>query len=540
MEPVNHQQMNCNPYTQSPPVYNNIPQPQAPAPVVNKRKFSVIESVFAWACLVFGYLFCRVFPLSESPFGGFLFTSLLFITGFIVLTIMKKKLTLMPTLILLSAILISFSLVLTSNDFLHFFAYCFSLAVFGYFIYSACGNRVKNGFTDLIISDFFKALIIMPFCSFGSMFKAMFAEKRKGNNKTFLMILLGIAITILPTLIVFGLLSYDSDFTNLFKNIFDFKFDKFWSHLGSLILGIPFGLYLYGLFISSVDNKCKTVLNEENSALTIQGIRIAPLATILTATIPLLFLYVVFFISQWKYYISGFTGVLPQKFSYASYAREGFFQLCTVAVINLIVITAVILFLKRNHIVSKLLLKAIVLTFSVATLILISTAVAKMVMYINTYGLTPKRVYSTWFMLLISLVFILISVKMFVRRLKVIALTFVITVAMFAFIAIPNVDAFIAKYNVDRYINGTLQTVDLEAMEELGSSAIPSLIELEKYIDKHIEAKTYSQEEVVLGYQIEDYFIEVSADLRRSDRNIFSYTIPDKVAQLKLKEIGYF
>ena len=163
-----------------------------------------------------------------------------------------------------------------------------------------------------------------------------------------------------------------------------------------------------------------------------------------------------------------------------------------------------------------------------------------MIMYINTYGLTPKRVYSTWFMLLIALIFILISLKMFVRKLKVVALTFVITVAMFASVSLPNIDAFIARYNVDRYINGTLNTVDLEAMEELGSSAIPSLIELEEHIDKKIKNETYSREEVVLGSKIEDYFIEVSGDLRRSDRDIFSYTIPDKIAQHKLKEIGYF
>lgn len=538
MEPVTHQQTNFNPYNPSEPVY--APQCEPPTPVNNKRSFSVVESIFAWLSLIFGYLFCRVFPLSESPFGGFLFTMLLFVSGFIVLKVMKKKFSLMTVLISLSAVIVSLSHILTSNNFLHFFSYLYSLAVFGYSIYSACGNNVKNGFTDLIIADFFKALIIMPFCSFGCMFRAMFAGKKKGNRKIFLKILIGIAIAILPTFIVFGLLSYDSDFTNLLNNIFDFKFDDFWSHLGSLILGVPLGLYIYGLFISSVDNKCKSVLNEESSAKAIKNMRIAPVATIIAAVIPLMFLYIVFFISQWKYYISGFTGILPENFSYASYAREGFFQLCAVAVINLIVITAVILFLKREKTASKLVLKATVLVFSAVTLILISTAVAKMVMYINTYGLTPKRVYSTWFMLLIALVFILISLKMFVKKFKVVALSFVLAVVMFTLISVPNVDAFIAKYNVDRYINGTLQTVDLEAMEELGSSAIPSLIELNEHIDKLIESENYSRVDVVLDAKIKDYFIDMSAKLRHSDRNIFSYTIPDKIAQKELKEIGYF
>ena len=536
MEPVTHQQTNYNPYNTNKPACSAPPQPPTPAPIRNKRNYSVVESVFAWLCLIFGYIFCRVFPLSESPFGGFIFTLLLYLSGFTVLKLIKKKVSLMPALISLSAIILSFSLILTSNDFLHFFSYSYSLAVFGYLLYSGCGNRVKSGFTDLLIADFFKALIIMPFCSFGCMFKAMFEGKKKGNNKILLKILLGIGIAVVPTLIIFGLLSYDSDFTTLLNNIFDFDFDKFWSHLGSLILGVPLGLYLYGLFISSVDNKCKSILSEENSAKALSKMRIAPVATILAATIPILFLYVVFFISQWKYYISGFTGVLPEKSSYAAYAREGFFQLCTVAVINLIIITAVILFLKRSHKIGRLFLKSIVLTFSVATLILICTAVAKMIMYINVYGLTPKRVYSTWFMLLIALVFILISLKMFIKKLKVVALTFVITVSMFALIAIPNVDAFITKYNVNRYISGSLETVDLDSMVDLGTSAIPSLITLKE----HLDDKTQSNYEAELNHDLSRYFVKVSSDIRHSDRSVFSYTVTDIIARDMLKKIGYF
>lgn len=119
MEPVTHQQTNFNPYNQSTPVYS--PQPQSQEPVNKKREFSLIESIFAWMSLIFGYLFCRVVPLSESPFGGLLFTLILFISGFIVLKVMKKKLTLMPLIITISGVVVSFSLILTSNNFLHFF-----------------------------------------------------------------------------------------------------------------------------------------------------------------------------------------------------------------------------------------------------------------------------------------------------------------------------------------------------------------------------------------------------------------------------------
>ena len=450
----------------------------------------------------------------------------------------------MPILFAVSALVISFSLILTTNDFIHFFSYIYSLATFGYFVYYACGNSLGEGFTNLIISDFFKALIIMPFCSFGCMFKAMFAGGSKRKNKVFLKILIGIGIAFIPTLIVLSLLSYDSNFTDLLNKIFAFDFDEIWSHIGSLILGIPLGLYGYGLFISSVDNKCKNVITKDGAEKTLAKIRIAPLVTIIAGVTPLLFLYVVFFISQWDYYISGFTGVLPKDFSYATYAREGFFQLCIVSVINLLIITAVILFLKRKTNISSAFLKCIVLIFSLATLVLISTAVAKMVMYINTYGLTPKRVYATWFMMLIAVLFILISLRMFIRKIKIVAVALALCVAMFALIALPDVDGFIAEYNVDRYISGSLETVDLDAMKDLGSSAIPAMIELKEHLDTKIDSvvdnEDYNYYEIVLCAQLADYFIEASGELRHSDRNVFSYTIPDKIAQQKLKEIGYF
>lgn len=533
MNSVNTPQTNLNPYTPN----FEMPNPPVTPPTTPKkgRAYTVTESIFAWLSLIFGYLFCRVFPINDSPFGGLLFTLLLFIVAFIVAKVMGKKITPKPLLIAMSAIIISASLIFTSSGFIHFFSYSYSLVVFCYFIYSVNGNSIKGGLSDLILADFIKALFIMPFCSFGCMFKAMFTGKAKGSGKVFLKILIGVAIAVIPTLIVFGLLSYDNDFIELLNNIFDFNFEDIWSHIGSIILGVPIGLYIYGLFISSVDNKCKNVLCEESSAKVIKNIKIAPVATIIAAVLPLLFLYIVFFISQWKYYVSGFTGVLPENFSYAVYAREGFFQLCTVSVINLAVITAVMLFLKRGKKSNDIILKTTVVVFSLATLVLISTAVAKMIMYIDTYGLTQKRIYATWLMILIALIFILISLKQFLRKIKAVAISFIVCVSMFALLALPNVDAIIAKYNVGRYMNGSLDTVDIEAMQELGSSAIPSITELNEYLKE----KDRTTQEGALYYDVMCWLNSVADDIEEKDKDIFAFTIPDAMAEKALKDIGY-
>lgn len=522
-------------YYQPPKSVTNQPASYIPPrPIKPVRKFTVSETVFAWLSLLFGYLFCRVFPLSESPFGGFLFTHLLFVSAYAIVITMKKKPTPMAVAVSLSASVISFSLIFTSNSTIHFFAYCYALLSFSYFLYASFGNSVKKGLSDFIVADFLKVIFVMPFCSFGSIFRALFSGKGKRGGKVILRILIGLGIALIPTLIVFILLSYDSDFTNLLSDIFDFNFVDIFSHIGSVILGVPVGMYIYGLFVSSVDNKCKTVMSVDSSAKVFNNIRIAPMVTVAVAVVPVMFLYVVFFISQWKYYVSAFTNVLPDEFSYADYARNGFFELCVVSAINFVIIIAVILFLKRIAKPAYIMLRVTVIAVSLATLVLISTALAKMVMYINAYGLTQKRVYTTWFMILLAVVFILICVRLFVRSFKPVALSLFWCVIMFAILALPNVDAFIADYNVDRYINGTLDTVDIENMRDLDSSAVPSLMRLYKHILEHDGAE--SQELYSKVYQELYNRAEI---IKENDNNVFSFTIPDAYAEKVLEKISF-
>ena len=170
--------------------------------------------------------------------------------------------------------------------------------------------------------------------------------------------------------------------------------------------------------MASSDKRINDLFTAEECEKAATAIKIAPSVTVIAATLPLLFVYLVFFVSQWKYYVSGFTGVLPQGFSYAEYAREGFFQLCSVSVINLVITAVVILFMQRQGSGSTLVRRLICILFSLFTLVLIATALAKMGMYIESYGLTQKRVYASWLMLVLAVVFVLIPIGQFLERLQ--------------------------------------------------------------------------------------------------------------------------
>ena len=515
---------------------NNIPVSQygvTPPPIYikPKREYTGYESVFAWLCLLAGYIFCKSFPVRNNPLGGFIFILFLFIASTVILKIKGAKFKALPVVFALSAIIVSSALIISANRMICFFSYVYAIVIYCYYLYAVTGNSIKKGFTDFIAIDFIKALIIMPFDSLGSLFAALFSGKAKKSGKFVLKIIIGIAVAVIPTVLVLALLSYDANFWKLFLKIVDFDGFDIFSHIASIIFGIPVGMYLFGAFVSASDNKCSNHMTEESCTNASQKMKIAPAATVIAAVLPILFIYVVFFISQWTYYVSGFTGVLPESFSYAEYAREGFFQLCIVSVINLLIISAILAFMRRNTKGSSAILKIITLIFSLFTLVLIATAISKLVMYIDFYGLTPKRVHAAWFMAVLAIIFILVGIKQFAKKLNIVAVSIVVLVIMFAVIAIPNTDGYIAKYNIDRYLSGSLDVVDIEAMEDLGLSAVPQMVRLAEVLEEN-------KEDPVLYVDIMDFLRQMEVDYFVEDPRLFSYTVPYVRAREALKSIG--
>ena len=125
--------------------------------------------------------------------------------------------------------------------------------------------------------------------------------------------------------------------------------------------------------------------------------------------------------------------------TYAEYARRGFFELCTVAGINLAVITVAHFIIKqeagksdgKDQETKQKAPKTLRAEFAVLclfTMMLIATAVSKMAMYISYYGLTQLRVYTAWFMLLLFIVFIVVGLRQFknFNGARIIIISFVI------------------------------------------------------------------------------------------------------------------
>lgn len=500
-----------------------IPQEPPKKPV-----YTLHDSIYAWLSLVFAFLFCQAVPVTEHPLGGFLLIIALFAAVFVLFGIQKIKLYPVCILSAVSALIISAALLLTESPFLIKLAFAYALACHCYVIYCAFGNRIETGFSDFIYLDFIKILFILPFCSLSALFPALANESAKKGSHFLLKLIIGIGIAFVPTIIVLVLLSYDEGFTKILDTIFSTDADQIGKIFTSLMFTLPLAMYGFGLYASARKGCLKGKMTADRCQNGLQKMKILPRFTAVVAVTPILFLYVIFFISQWKYYISGFTGVLPQNFSYAQYARQGFFELCAVSVINLLLITAIAFFIRRGKQNKSVILKIITVIFCLCTLILICTAVAKLIMYINYYGLTQKRIYAMWLMMLIGIVFLIITLGQFVSRMKIVALSLAVSVAMFAGLCLCNVNALTARYNTQRYLNGTLESLDLEVMDELGYSAVPSLVQVAKTIDtkKPSEFKE----------QIDSILYRNAVQLEAEQNSIFSFSVPSALAKAALKE----
>ena len=463
-----------------------------------KRRYTAVERLFAYLSLLAGYGFCRVFPASVNSFAAVLYMLALFAVTAVLLKLNGARFGQNGTAALVFAALALLSMVLYGNDFLHFLSYVFTIGAYVYFVYAAQGGCMEEGFSPLAAADVVKAALARPFSRIGRMFPALTPDRSKNGAKILLKLLLGVALAVIPTTVVFLLLESDSRFAAVIHRMFSFDSLCIGDHIVSFILGIPAAMYIFGVFISAREDSAKG-MNAESCRAFSARIKAVPEISAVAAVIPLLFLYTVYFVSQWDYYVSAFSGVLPESFSYAEYAREGFFELCLVAFINFLVIVCIAAFMRRKARWGERIYKILSLVLCLYTLVLIATAVSKLCLYIEAYGLTQLRVYAAWFMALLTVLFLVIVAKQFVPRLRSVPLCLTVAVVMYLGLALSGVDGLIARYNVDRYENGTLYQVDVYELSRCGGVGVEQIL---RYADLRADEEGISPEvfDSVEGY----------------------------------------
>lgn len=352
--------------------------------------------------------------------------------------------------------------------------------------------------------------------------KTLFSD-RSGNRKTLGKVLVGLLCAVPVLLVVVPLLLSSDD---AFKGMMDRMFENTGATIFKVVVGVMMSVFVasYGFSLQ----KGRTVEEKEGKFAGIENVYMISFLSAISVC------YLLYLFSQLAYFFSAFKGFLPEGgITYAQYARKGFFEMCVIAVINLaLVFTSLLLAKKQNGKVCHG-IKALATFNGLFTLVIIATAISKMVLYIDAYGMTVKRLTTSAFMVFLAVVFISIILRVYLLKINVVKTALITAGCIVLILGTVNVNRVCAQYNYESYKNNKLNTVDIQALYDLGYEGIPYIVKLTDDQNQAIakEAKHY----LARAY-LRDYFEKMTRD----GDWLESFTVEDLQQKEKNKEFSKF
>lgn len=277
-----------------------------------------------------------------------------------------------------------------------------------WWIISRCRCLLEDASSHMLPLDVLNGFVVIPFGNYlvspalilqgiSSAFKPK-KDRRGYSVVQFLILVCCIALFVKSANL---LSSADESFSGFFTqlaeklgNLFDLELS--YDFGARMFLMVPISCFLTGLIIGSADyqpEKKDGLLALADRFL--NSIRKMEEKFWLVVIVIFSLLYLSFFVLQFSYLFSGFVSQLPDGFSVAEYARNGFFELCRVMTVNF-----ALLWLSTRS-VSEETLNSRRFRFAETALLIESLifsliALSKLGLYIRIYSFTPLRLQSSW------------------------------------------------------------------------------------------------------------------------------------------------
>ena len=197
--------------------------------------------------------------------------------------------------------------------------------------------------------------------------------------------------------------------------------------------------------------------------------------------------YILFCVIQFTYLFGGEATIrsIPD-YTYAEYARRGFFELILVTVINLSILLIGMHFTRNGGKLDRV-VRALRCLLVLCTVIILYSAHLRLKLYEEAYGYTYARIFAHTFIGLLFILFMLTLYKLWRKELSLVKAFAVAALLTYTVLNYVNVDAIIARNNVDRYFK--TDKIDLDYLQELSYDAIPELTRLSTAGDGDMVAK---------------------------------------------------
>lgn len=325
------------------------------------------------------------------------------------------------------------------------------------------------------IEKVFQRVFVNSFSTLPKFFKfskeIVSSKKKIKENSTRKNIIKGLIIS-LPLLVVIVLLltSADMMFKYYIENIGNgFEDINIGELIPRFIIITIVTLYMFGFIWSFKYN------DVENNY--IKGI--TPTwepVTIITIIFVINIAYLLFSIVQFSYLYGGGLNALPEGFSYAEYARKGFFELILITLINFGILILSINFTKKENKKVNYIAKISYTLLILFTSNMLFSAFYKMNLYEKAYGYTRLRIFVLAFMVLIGTLLIIVLLGVWIKRLSILKYALISTIIVYVGLNYINVDKIIAKNNILRYEE--TDKIDISYIKLLSYDAYPEIAKL--------------------------------------------------------------
>jgi len=301
-------------------------------------------------------------------------------------------------------------------------------------------------------------------------------------------------------------------------DLFDEDFVGFWM---TFLL-----VFLFGYGIITYINKKDTILKETAR----KGQRANPYIAISCSGV-IAFIYVIFVgIQIFGLFMGALT--LPEGYTYAEYARQGFFQLAFVCFFNVCMVLIAMAGFEDNPV-----LKWIMVVITACTYVMLVSAAYRMLLYISVYHLTFLRVFVLWAIAVMAITMVGITVFIFKKEFPIFRYMLVSITVLYIGFSAAHPDFWIAKYNI-------AQAKTEEGIDEyhlLFNLSLDAAVPVLDYYEEIIEnPKGYYNEYLEkycltdMSLRVRDYAFRIGE--AEEDMNVRTFNFSKAIAGYKLKQ----
>lgn len=286
------------------------------------------------------------------------------------------------------------------------------------------------------------------------------------------------AVISIPMLFVVILLLSSADvyFKEVFETVFDAIFSwetpelfnrSFFGFIGTIVVMflLSYGIITYISHENSIKEAVEIKNKKWNSYIAITFGSLIGVVYLLFAVIQILGL---------------FMGALelPEGYTYASYARQGFFQLAFICFFNICLVLICTAGFEKST-----LLKGIMLVLSGCTYIMLLSSAYRMILYVKAYQLTFLRLFVLWALVVMAVIMAEIVVFIIKDSFPIFRYFLLSVTAFYIGFAAAHPDYWIASYNIAKAEEG----MDIDEFHLLFNLSLDAAIPILQYYEDEID-----------------------------------------------------